>query len=327
MKRVLLLTVLAAVCALNSNAKVWRVNNNAGVNADFAQFSAAVASNSVQNGDTVYLEGSATAYSNTVLNKRLVVIGPGYLLSGANGNPGLQANPNDARFGILFIDSLASGSVFLGMSTYMQIDSRVDDLKFIRSSIYLEPWVILAGSTAFNWVINKCMFGVSLNFPLENLQLTNSIAAYLTVALPAARNSLIRNNVFAIGLSTTNAYVSNNVFLAGHALTSSSIKYNISVQNDLPAGFNNQVSVPAANIFVGTGSDDARYQLKPGSPAIGAGEPVNGVTPDIGAFGTADPYRLSGIPPIPTIYSLTVPSSIPATATSMTITFSTRSNN
>jgi hypothetical protein len=322
-----LFVLLAIISSTAASAKVWRVNNNTGVSADFSQLTTAVASASVQNGDTIYLEGSATSYTNAVVSKRLVIIGPGYLLSGANGNPGLQFNPNDARFGVLLIDSAASGSTFIGMSTYVQVDSRADDLRFIRSSIYLEQWFTTAGSKANNWVLNKCMFGGILNFPMENLQVTNCIAAYLGVTFNNTINAFFRNNVFAVGLSTTSAYVANNIFLAGNTITSSVIKYNISVNNDLPAGFNNQVNVPVANIFVASGTDDGKYQLRAGSPAIGAGEPINGVTPDCGAFGTADPYRLSGIAPIPTIYSLTVPSSIPASATTMTVTFSTRSNN
>jgi hypothetical protein len=107
------------------------------------------------------------------------------------------------------------------------------------------------------------------------------------------------------------------------------VKYNVSNQNNLPDPVvnNNKVNQNAALFFVGGTSADAQYQLGATSPALAAGEPINGVTPDAGAFGTADPYRLSGIPPIPAIYSLTVPASVPATATSMTITFSTRSNN
>jgi len=50
-------------------------------------------------------------------------------------------------------------------------------------------------------------------------------------------------------------------------------------------------------------SDDERYKLKAGSPAIGAG--VSGV--DCGAFGGVTPYVLSGLPPFPRIYEATIP--------------------
>jgi hypothetical protein len=144
-------------------------------------------------------------------------------------------------------------------------------------------------------------------------------------------NGLFRNNTLvSSGGTLNNCYVSNNIFSSSSlTFTNSLVKYNVSNQNNLPDPVvnNNKVNQNAALFFVGGASADAQYQLGATSPALAAGEPINGVTPDAGAFGTADPYRLSGIPPIPAIYSLTVPASVPATATSMTITFSTRSNN
>ncbi|RZM03767.1 MAG: hypothetical protein EOO88_56335 [Pedobacter sp.] len=143
-----------------------------------------------------------------------------------------------------------------------------------------------------------------------------------------ATNCLLRNNgISNINLNISNSYVSNNIFLNSNlSAVNSTVKYNIATNNILPAGNNNQNNVPASSLFFTGGSTDASWQIKPGSPASGAGEPLGGITPDIGAFGTATPYRLSGIPPIPTIYELTVPASVPTTATTMSITLSTRSN-
>ena len=76
-----------------------------------------------------------------------------------------------------------------------------------------------------------------------------------------------------------------------------------------------------------TGSLDSRLALKAGSPAIGAGLTVGAVvSPNCGAYGATDPYILSGIPNIPSIYALTVPVSIPSGTTTMNVTFSTRNN-
>ncbi len=54
--------------------------------------------------------------------------------------------------------------------------------------------------------------------------------------------------------------------------------------------------MPLNSIVVGLSgnSTDGQFQLKAGSPALGAGETVSGITPDCGPFGTSDPYRLSG---------------------------------
>ena len=87
-------------------------------------------------------------------------------------------------------------------------------------------------------------------------------------------------------------------------------------------GNNNQFGLSSASLFVTSTSNDARYQLRAGSPAIGAG--VGGM--DAGMFGGANPYRLSGIPPTPSIYKLTS-GSTQTSGNPYTIIFSTRSNN
>ena len=84
----------------------------------------------------------------------------------------------------------------------------------------------------------------------------------------------------------------------------------------------NQQNVTSASLFTqaGTVNEDAYWKLKAGSPAIGAG--YGGV--DCGAFGGPNPYKLAGIPNVPTIYQLTVP---PTGTTNINVTISTKSNN
>lgn len=314
------------------SAKVWRVNNNAGVSRDFAELSTAVASAAVQNGDTLYIEGSATAYTSVILTKRLVVIGTGYFLS---ENTGLQANVNDAFISTIFLDSLASGSKFYGIhTTVMYTNSNTDDITISRCKLQLYSNTSFVNSKLSNWVVSKCYISGSVSlssssYVFENFEFTNCIVNSTFSITGTLINGLLRNNVFLNAVATNNSYVANNIFLNGGTIsfTNCTVKYNIAQGNVLPAGNNNQNNISQANLFTLSGSSDGKYQLKAGSPAIAAGEPVSGVTPDCGAFGTADPYRLSGIPPIPTIYALTVPAAVPSTATSMNITVSTRSNN
>ena len=72
----------------------------------------------------------------------------------------------------------------------------------------------------------------------------------------------------------------------------------------------------------GTYSNDGRWMLAASSPAKGTG--VGGT--DCGIYGGVNPYRLSGIPPIPSFYKLTATSTTTST-NPYTITFSVRSNN
>lgn len=328
-----------------TQAKVWRVNNNSNARADFASLALAAANASVVNDDTVYIEGSSTIYNTSfTLTKRLIVIGTGYLLSGAGANTGLQANPNPAvDIGYITLDSLSSGSKFIGFahgsSGYFYINPRTDNITLERSQvqIYFSGSASSTSNRLSNWVINKCYityWQLPAAFYFENLTLTNNI--FVTLYQAVATNyisALVRNNTF-VGLSSVNfgsSYFANNILsgVSSVDLSSSTVKNCISTSALLPAGNGNQNSISAALIFVGASgnSNDGQYQLRSGSPAIAAGETVSGITPDCGAFGTADPYRLSGIPPIPTIYALTVPASVPSSNTSMTITVSARSNN
>jgi len=346
MKQFILLT--AAVCAaIAANAKIWRVNNNAGVTADFTDMPACIASASVLNDDTIHVEASAVGYTNFILNKRLVIIGTGYFLSGANSNPGLQANPNPATLDYFFVDTLASGSQFIGLNLSNGIYTPTsnapgaDNVTITRcrmSNLYIGYSNPAAGADYIGWIINKCYIA---NFtasarPVKNAAITNSIITGVSdLSNVGNLNNLVRNNVFRSTVNINNTYFSNNIIAAGFNAINSTVKNNTCI-NTAPAGFATFVGVNGnvagqldVNIFQGlTGnSTDGQWQLKAGSQAIGTGETVNSITPDRGAFGTADPYILSGIPPVPTIYSLTVPASVPSNATTMPITISTKSNN
>lgn len=310
-----------------TQAKIWRVNNNFGVRADFTQLSEAANNSQVAAGDTIYLEGSSTSYQGFNLYKRLVIIGTGYFLSGTNGNAGLQANPYPATV-TLYIDSLASGSVFMGLDLTANLDGGTDNIRIERCYLSIGQWT--PGHIISNLIINKCFIHSHrfTTFPTENLEVTNCIFE-ATVSYMGGMNSLYRNNTFFnANLTISNAYIANNIFLGSNFTpTSCTIKYNISSGNILPAGNGNVNGVPANSLFVGGNSRDGKHMLPSTSPARGAGEPIAGITPDCGAYGTPDPYRLSGIPPIPTIYELVVPASIPSTSSTLPVTVSTRSNN
>jgi hypothetical protein len=320
-----LLSILCLFLSVQSLfAKTWRVNNQSGINANFSSIGAAVGSSTVLAGDTLYIEGTATNYQFTTINKRLVFIGPGYFLSDVGSNAGLQFNGQSAKVNIA-IDSLASGSEFYGLSGSIYMNTNADNLKFIRCNINFNPNNVIANSKASEIEFRQCYISVSFVQTLENIKITNCIINNLQ--LSSVINGLLRNNTVPGPCTINNSYVSNNIFLSSLTLTNCSVKNNLSNANNLPAGNNNKVSIPATNIIVNTGSSDGKYMLTDTSPAKSAGETINGETPDAGAFGTGDPYRLSGIPPIPTIYALQAPSSVPATATVMTVTISTRSNN
>ncbi len=335
-----------AVClfsTFHTQAKVWRINNTPGVSADFSSGSLAIASSSVVNDDTLYFEGSATAHTGFTLSKRLVLIGTGYFLTGANSNSGLQANNNSSYFAnaSFYIDSSASGSTFIGLDYFTigngpTLGAGTDNITVTRCHLYnmTQVYGIQANQIMTGWKINKCYFDAGLNFnvfTLHNWEITNNIfIGTLAMNNTNNLNNLIRNNVFRTNIDIYSAYFSNNI-IAGNTFTNVNvtIKNNISNGTNLPAGNGNLNSQPDASVFQGLSGNslDGQWRLKAASPAIAAGETISAITPDCGAYGTADPYKLSGIPAIPTIYLLTVPASVASNATTMPITISTKSNN
>ncbi len=351
MKKVIF-TLIALSIFILAQAKVWRVNNTLGVVADFTTIPLAIANAAVVNDDTLHIEASAAQYANFTLNKRLVIIGTGYFISGANSNVGLQQNPNTSRIDYVFVDTLGSGSQIIGIdfsdgvyTNQTLAGAGADNLTITRCKMNQINFGFNIAATnnniAVGWVVNKCHISTvnnSNNFKVQNLTFTNNIVtSNVTLNVAGNLNNLIRNNVFRGANFLVNAYFSNNIFSAnfGSVFTTCTLKNNTGINaasgDYLPfVGINgNTQNNTDANLFQGLASNstDGQWRLKAGSPAIAAGETIGAITPDCGAYGTADPYVLSGIPAIPTIYLLTVPISLASSATTMPITISTKSNN
>lgn len=342
MKKATFTLALLAFTIWSAHAKIWRVNNNAGVVADFNTIAAAVSAAAA--GDTIYVEGSATAYSGSTINKKLIIIGPGYFLSGTNSNSGLQANPNPANVGYFGLDSAASGSVFLGLYN-LNINNAndggfgADDITISRCNLNTIStyWTPKAGCIANNWNITKCYINYIGNVvAMQNWNVSNNIfTGSLDMSNTSNSGNVVRNNVFRNAVYLYNAYFANNIIYYTINFINVVVKNNLAIGN--PSGFasyvgtnNNTSGHTDAAMFQGltSNSTDGQWRLAASSPAIGAGLTVGTVvSPDAGAYGGPDPYRLSGIPPIPTIYSLTVPAAIPSGSSSMSINFSSKNNN
>lgn len=342
MRKIFYTLVIALLMASGASAKIWRVNNNAGVTADFTTIAAAVSAASA--GDSIYIEGSPTAYGGSSLNKRLIFIGTGYFISGANSNTGLQANPNPANVGWFGLDSAASGSVFLGLAGLAINNANAagfgaDNITISRcqlNSIQIY-WTPQAGAVANGWNVNKCYVGNIYNIgAMQNCNFSNNIfTGGLDLSNTSNADNVVRNNVFRAGVNFYNGYFANNIIASTINFVNVVVKNNLGIGN--PSGFasyvgsnNNSSGHTDALVFQGASgnSTDGQWRLASGSPAIAAGLTVGSVvSPDAGAFGGPDPYKLSGIANIPTIYSLTVPASIPSGSNTMTISFSTRNNN
>lgn len=140
------------------------------------------------------------------------------------------------------------------------------------------------------------------------------------------KDCVFQNNIFHkpdIADYGSYNYFANNIFSSK------------SSERGMPVGNNNQFEVDMANVYLAGISSlpdvsadppaglshDGQYQLKTGCPAVNAGV-INGTPVDCGAFGGAAPYILSGMPGIPSIYSLTVPAKVNIGTSTISISLS-----
>lgn len=362
MKKLFLLIVTVSFLTVATQAKIWRVNNNAGISADattltilFDGTNNLPANPEAANGDTIHVEPSTTAYAFPTINKQVVIIGNGYLLTGAGSNAGLQENTLTSIVGGFRFANGSAGTKIIGITLSNSNDfssgySGTVNIVFEKCRYINSPlFSFTTGATYDGITFRKCLMPGINNSSAANVAALNNFIVENCIVVgnvfwckpPAATNFIVRNNVFSLGASPAvdlnNAYVANNLFLTGAALNSfvsCNVKNNIFTANQtgvtvgpLNVNGNNLISQTLASIIVNSGSDDGKFVLAAGSPAIAGGVDISGSKPDCGAFGGNDPYKLSGIPGIPTIYSLTVPASVPLGTPTMNVTISTRNNN
>ncbi|MFT3747317.1 MAG: hypothetical protein QM768_03335 [Agriterribacter sp.] len=303
---------------------------------DYADFQ--TAHDAAATGDTL-LFYPGTNYTGNA-SKRLIYMGYGYFLSGSDANTGLQLITGTLQLNIS-LNSGSSGSHFEGLGEggqfFLNVSEEVNDVVVRRCyNLYLysttssdcSNWQIIQSYSAQVYPAANGGTGRFLNLRVENCHISYFILQNLT----PGSNGQVSNCVIVGGVDLTGAsiYFKNNICqgtsftgAAGTLFENNLFDFNEGSHN-ITGGTGNQFSVDMSNVFVGStgNSTDGQWQLKAGSPAIGAG---SGGT-DCGMFGGTNPYRLSGIPSIPVFYKLTAPSRT-ATTNPYTITFSVKSNN
>lgn len=348
-----LVIVFLLTISPSAYSKIWIVDSNAGSTArDFTNLQAA--HDGAAAGDTLYLIGSPVNYITTkvTITKKLIIIGPGYFLS---ENPDAQANVasafiNNTAVGVceeLEFAVGSQGSVLMGIEIIGRLVINTNNILVKRNHIIQESGCNLSqvninGSNVLfvqNYVegrLNNTSFAVvNITAGQSGITVANNYlfheaygngAGVAALISPASSSLEVSNNIFVGGIIVTNATVQNNLFQTGNNLTftSSLVRNNIGGAGVfLPAGNGNSSNVSSFSAgFIGTGSTDGKWQLSTSSIFKGAG--FNGV--DCGIFGGTEPYVLSGIPPIPTIYSLTAPT-IGEKNTGLPIQIKVKSNN
>lgn len=324
MRSTILLLLLGAFTS--AHATIHRVNNS-GIAADFTTLQDA--HDGATAGDTLHLEASGNSYGNCTFIKQLVVIGTGWFLA---SNPGNQANLASAKTEALTFNPGSEGCVVSGLEVLT--GNSIIKASFVRVERCRFPslYIAYAGGLAVNLtgvVVNGCYITNSIiigysGSAVNDFTISNTYAGTINCNGGGSMNGEVRNCV--MNTSTAfygNAGVSavNNIFNGAVSNGVGQFTNNLFKFAEVPATNGNQINVDMNTVFAG-GTGDAQFQLATGSPAIGAG--IGGV--DCGMFDGLEPYKLSGIPPVPSIFILSA-----ATATDqgtpLQVTISARSNN
>lgn len=294
-------------------AAVWQVDNTTTHDADFTSIQDANDSESVLDGDTLYVSGSVASYGYIYLTKQLQLIGPGYFL---DENQGQQANILPAKFSSISFKEGAAGASVSGLSGG-HIYIYVSNITIKRNQFYgistaannISNVIIHNNYSVYNSENIKINSSNCANFIISNNIIVHNYSSRTAILMGSTSSASIYNNTmiggnFIIHNSTfTNNIVDNSVYGGNLFLYSSTVRNNLGTSDQFGTDNGNQSNVDMETVFVDSGTSDGQYLLATDSPAKGAG--TNGF--DCGAFGGATPYVLSGIHSIPTIYSVEAP--------------------
>ncbi len=298
---VILLALVAGY--INVSATVWRVNPTPNSSAHYSTAQAAHDAATTVNGDTLYLEGSTYSYGGLNMTKKLTVIGNGYFLA---ENPQTQYNIQPSSFNYyIYCYAGSEGSKFIGCtftySVYLYTNNITFERNYFYSTYSIYPQANCSDILILNNYFHYSHHSLYFNQIHSNILVSNNyFAGYVSTG--STFSGIFANNIFSYPITIYNSTLVNNISLYSVDLYNCISTYNIGHSTQFGTLNGNQQNVPASALFVGLpgNSTDGQWQLKPGSPAIGAGE---GGT-DIGMFGGEYPYKLSGLPPIPAIYDL-----------------------
>ncbi len=313
------LLIVFASASVKAQTHKWRVNNNPAYNQAVAGVTVfndlQQAISTVAAGDTLYVESSLNDYGIITINKEIHLIGTGYFL---DQNEGLQNHLESAKIRRVIFAAGASGSTLQGLEITGQAstvgitfnNTALSNIAISRCKVSSTiDFDNNASNTISNIVIKKChLYGFSGSSGLvTGFTITNNIIRYFNL-IPNLQ-ATVSQNVFLNNVNFYGQTFFNNILLgeiSENTNNTVNVHHNIFTipQPNWLIGGVNSFGMQQANIFLSlTGTDDEKYKVKPVAQcaACYAGSPAN---VQIGAFGGSDPYLLSGIPPIPTIYLL-----------------------
>lgn len=301
MKKTILFLAVAAICGA-ANATILRVSNVTNSGAPYSEISQAISA--AEEGDTIMVDGSNTSYGNITLTKRVVMIGPGYLL---NDNGKVNEGSPSAQIGTVSSNyNAANGSILMGLDITGLITFSQPNMVITRCRIANDIQIV---ASATNCIVHQNYFtdgGVSSSNPTNTFaygtQITNNIISSPHTdrvgRIKAISDGYIAYNTFTRGGigdvprnigNVTGCTIEHNYFVE----VSKSISGNVVQDNLWTENY-------GATVYADCSTDKAVLEM------YNSKENHQG----FGAFAGDDPYVVSGIPAGPYISDITVPASV-----------------
>lgn len=307
----LVILTLLAVCK-TINAKIIRVDLNPANKPEYTSLGTAY--NAASAGDTLYLAGNISGYGDIIITKKIIIIGQGYFL---DINAGITIQRYSSKLNNVAFNAGSEGSILMGTEV-KAIQILASNIVIMRNRIYTD---INAASIAIdnntylsnvvikqNYIHQTISSNWAINFSdnCSNILIQNNYLQGSNVVTGGGSTVqfTIKNNVLWGAIQLYKGEMVNNIWIGSPLLSynqSLTILNNICTNGAL--GQSNGNKIHADIRFIGGTSPDGSLKLKDDSPAKEAG--LNGE--DCGMYGGDDPYVLSGIPSIPTIYEAIVP--------------------
>lgn len=299
--------VLFVGASTSMSAKSWRIHNMEIYKPHFIDINAAMASEDVQDGDTLYLDPGCTISGTQNVTKRVTIVGAGYFMKerqyGISTISGiLYMKANNSKIEGVFCSStlyIAANEVTVERCRFSSNGIRLSGNNAQNATIkqcYFNGASIIGSgsesSKSSGWHIEGCLFSSG---HIEDLYCATIVHNYI-------RTTIGNNTVKSID-NLSNCVISDNIIIKVYNSYHNNVfgtLTNCSVTNNILSCDEGIYTAYPNNICMGTNdfsqvlslTNDDEYMLVDDSPAINYA--IDGT--DCGPSGGAYPYVTAGLP-------------------------------
>ena len=304
-----------------ATAKSWRINNNTSLKPHFTTINAAMSSDEVQDGDTLYLDPGCTLSSTQTVSKAVTVVGTGYFLDALPYNQASITGTLTISAEKSKLVGISSEIVNINANNVAIERCQISFIESSKSNIIIRSSFIRGNHThSYNSDVRyKVGIHGSDYWTIENCIIIGTCGHTTTPTISGLKYSTIRNNYirrfnfegYSSGYSgyfqipvidnISNCELTNNIIINESPYSSSYVFGNLNscivTNNILSCGTLssypiNKYSATTSSVFVSSGSNDLAYKLSSTSPAKGYATDGG----DCGPYGSGYTYVPSGLP-------------------------------